>query len=358
MHEQYLLAALKQAWLGRGVCAPNPSVGAVAVLNGTIIAQAWHPGAGSSHAEQLVLAQLPSDVSGVTLYVTLEPCNHWGRTPPCVDAIIKRGIRQVVFAYRDPNTVVSANNTPQLLKEHGVAVQHVPLAAIDAFYESYHYWTVTKRPWVTVKMAQTLDGKIAGSNGARVHLSNALCAEFTQQQRAYSDVILTTATTVNQDNPELSARLPGCVVKKPVAILDTRGTLNPDARVLTTAPHCHVYHDDKKSMLTEHAHCRYHAVPAENGGLSLLSILHHLGAQGYHDVWVEAGGRLFSALHRLQLVNRTYVYLVPTTLGDAALSAYQGDNVLHRAKHTSFQVKGDNVIVCLNWSLESACLPA
>lgn len=97
MHEQFLLAALEQAKLGRGFCAPNPSVGAVAVQNGNIIAQAWHRGAGTPHAEQLLLSQIPPQTPGVTLYVTLEPCNHWGKTPPCVDAIINHGIEEVVF---------------------------------------------------------------------------------------------------------------------------------------------------------------------------------------------------------------------------------------------------------------------
>lgn len=357
MHKQYLLAALKQAWLGRGVCAPNPSVGAVAVLNGDIIAQAFHCGAGTPHAELLVLEQLPAGADKITLYVTLEPCNHWGRTPPCVDAIIQRGIKHVVYAYKDPNTVVAANNTPQLLSEQGVVVEHMPQTEIDAFYESYHYWTQTQRPWVTVKMAQTFDGKIAGPDGRRVSLSNALCAEFTHQQRAYADIILTTATTVNQDDPLLNVRLPVGERKKPVAILDARGVLHPNARVLQTALQCHVYYAEERTLSLPHSACRYHAVPTHNGELSLEHVLSHLGQLGYHDVWVEAGGRLFSALHRARLVNRTYLYLVPNTLGEAALSAYCGEEVLAAKKHTSFQVMGDNVIACLDWLTEDICLP-
>jgi diaminohydroxyphosphoribosylaminopyrimidine deaminase/5-amino-6-(5-phosphoribosylamino)uracil reductase len=181
MHEQFLLVALEQAWLGRGFCAPNPSVGAVAVQNGKIIAQAWHQSAGKPHAEQLVLSQLPTNQNDITLYVTLEPCNHWGKTPPCVDAIIQYGIKRVVYAYSDPNPVVAANKTPHLLEQHGIEVVHHPLPVINDFYHSYRHWSTTKRPFLTAKMAQTFDGKIAGPEGERVTLSNSLCSEFTHK---------------------------------------------------------------------------------------------------------------------------------------------------------------------------------
>ena len=103
MHEQFLLAALEQAKLGQGQCAPNPSVGAVAVQNGKIIAQAFHKGAGTPHAEQLLLAQLPPKMLGVNVYITLEPCNHWGKTPPCVQVLSDYGVERVYFAYFDPS---------------------------------------------------------------------------------------------------------------------------------------------------------------------------------------------------------------------------------------------------------------
>src|SRR3990167_7926676 len=171
MHEQFMLAALQQAWLGRGACAPNPAVGAVAVQSGRIIAQAFHSGAGYPHAEVLLLETLPQPCKDVTVYVTLEPCNHWGRTPPCVDALIERGIACVVYAYRDPNPIVALENTPQRLLDNGIDVVHWPMALIDAFYASYTHWIQTGVPWVTVKMAQTLDGKIAGPHGVRIPLS-------------------------------------------------------------------------------------------------------------------------------------------------------------------------------------------
>lgn len=356
MHKQFLLAALEEARFGRGFCAPNPSVGAVAVQQGKIIAQSWHRGAGTPHAEILLLAQLPKDCMDVTIYVTLEPCNHWGKTPPCVDAIIKHGIKQVVYAYSDPNPVVSANNTPVLLHQQGIAVVHCPLPEIDAFYQSYRHWTFTHKPWVTAKIAQSFDGKIAGPLGARVFLSNDACAEFTHEHRMQSDVILTTSRTINQDNPLLNARMPERECSKPIAIIDSQLTLNPHSRVLANATHCHVYHDARHAVKNPHANCSYHAMPSASGHLDLDAVIHHLGCLGYHDVWVEAGAALFNALHEAGLVNRTYVYLVPEVLGQTAMPAYQNTDMFHHANTVTWQAMGDNMIARFDWQ-GNACLP-
>ena len=354
MHEQFLLAALDQAFLGRGICSPNPSVGAVAVYQGMIIAQSWHRGAGTPHAEQLLLQQLTENISEITLYVTLEPCNHWGKTPPCVDAIIKHGIKKVVYAYKDPNPIITANNTPRILCEHGVDILHYPLPEIDDFYQSYRHWTLTKKPWVTVKMAQTMDGKIAGAQGMRVHLSNASCAEFTHQKRLHSDVILTTARTVNLDNPLLNVRLPTVEMAKPVAIIDSRATLNKDANVFTTAQHCSIYYDKHYPLQAPHQNASYHPISATHDGLNLVEVIDHLGGLGYHDVWVEAGGALFSALHKAQLVNKTYLYIVPTVLGERAVPAYHHTDIFNHACKVTWQAMGDNMIASVDW-LEELC---
>ena len=347
MHEQFLLAALQQAWLGRGACAPNPAVGAVAVHNGKIIAQAFHSGAGLPHAEQLLLALLPEKCTDITVYVTLEPCNHWGRTPPCVDALVLRGVERVVYAYKDPNPVVALNHTPERLAARGVDALHFPVPAIDDFYKSYSYWLRTGRPWVTVKMAQTVDGKIAGALGARVLLSNDACAAFTHQQRLYSDVLLTTAETVNQDNPLLNVRLSDQIIAKPVAILDSRGRLNARAKLHETARHCYVYQG--KNQDENQIRHSFYTVPMDGDGLDLSAVLQHLGSLGFHDVWVEAGARLFRALHRAQLVQRTYLYLVPRVLGPDAVFLYDQDDFFRHAHEIKWQAMKDNMMVILDW---------
>ncbi|MDF1646396.1 MAG: bifunctional diaminohydroxyphosphoribosylaminopyrimidine deaminase/5-amino-6-(5-phosphoribosylamino)uracil reductase RibD [Legionellaceae bacterium] len=333
MHEPFMQAALLQAWLKRGVTAPNPAVGAVAVFDGSIIAQASHPGLGQPHAEQLILNDLPDDCSNITLYVTLEPCNHWGRTPPCVQGLIRRRFKQVVYGYRDPNPIVVKNNTPALLAEQGIEAVHYPLPEIDAFYESYAFWVKTGRPWVTVKMAQSFDGKIAGQHGEPIQLSNAACAVETHKARLHTDVILTTARTIQYDNPSLNARIYDTIISKPVAILDRKKQLDPKARIHKTAQRLHLYHGQ----------------PDSSALLDLGEVFNDLGRLGYHDVWVEAGGTLFSALHREKRVQRTFLYLVPDSLGKDATDLYHDSALLSGAKHVAWDVLDNNLKVTLDW---------
>ncbi|STY28891.1 riboflavin biosynthesis protein RibD [Legionella wadsworthii] len=347
MHKKFLLAALEQARLGQGQCAPNPCVGAVAVQNGTIIAQACHRGAGTPHAEQLLLTQIPPKMPGVTLYISLEPCNHWGRTPPCVDAIINHGVEEVVFAYLDPNPVVAKNNSSDKLRAHGIKVTYYPIDEINEFYKSYSYWTLTKKPRVTVKIAQTLNGKIGREIGERVLLSNSLCGELTHKMRAAADVILTTARTVRLDNPKMNVRLGQQEQAKPVAIIDRQLTLNQQFQIFSTAAHCLIYHCNEKEAA--YPNSTFNLMPMKDGLIDLGAVIEHLGELGYHDVWVEAGGALFNALHQEKLVHRTYLYIVPNILEDNAISAYQQSGIFNRLHTISWHEMGDNMVACLDW---------
>lgn len=353
MHKPFLLAALNQAFLGRGQCAPNPAVGAVAVVDEKIIAQAYHSGAGTPHAEQKLLDLLPTDCSNIWLYVTLEPCNHWGKTPPCVDAIVARGIRKVIFAFYDPNPIVRENSTTQYLQSHGIEVTHFPLPEIDQFYQSYVHWVKTGLPFVTVKMAHSLDGKIAGEGGARIQLSNPLCSEFTHQHRQQCDIILTTSRTVNQDNPQFNVRLGQVITSKPVTVLDRTGQLNPAAQIFQTASHLLIFTNELRTADSDNI--RYKVTPEHNGLLDLSFVLKTLGKMGYHDVWVEAGARLFTAFHQAALVQRTFLYIVPQLLGSKAIDLFLQPMAFFNQPHTIYWIeKADNMILQINW--ESVCL--
>ena len=350
MHKEYLLSALEQANLGRGMCAPNPSVGAVAVQHGRIIAEAWHPGAGLPHAEQILLTRIPPSCQDVTLYVTLEPCNHWGRTPPCVDAIIAHKIKRVVYAYADPNPIVAVNHSPKILAEHGIEVLHYPLPEIDCFYQSYHYWLQHHKPWVTVKIAQTLDGHIAGASGTRTLISNAVCADFTHQKRKDSDVILTTSRTILQDDPQFTARLAGQnPIAKPIAVLDTHLHIQHEVQALSLAKQGIIYYDGTRIPTYQHPGCTYYPLPVQNGRLDLNAVLSHLGNLGYHDLWVEAGSQLFTAFHQAGVVNRTHIYIAPQLLGKTGLPLYANMNSFAKAQTTTWQVMDDNVMLTIDW---------
>ncbi|KTC97916.1 riboflavin biosynthesis protein RibD [Legionella geestiana] len=348
MHEQYLLAALEQAWLGRGRCAPNPAVGAVAVANGHILAKAFHPGAGQAHAEVLLLAQFPSGTPEVTVYVTLEPCNHWGKTPPCVDALIRHGVSRVVYGYRDPHPLVAHHNTPELLSAAGIEVIFCPLPEIDEFYTSYCHWVQSGLPRVTVKTAQTFDGRIAGHGGKAIHITNDSTDRFTHTQRLYADVILSTARTIATDNPALNARLDGRIHGRPVAILDSQGTMSVNARLLETASHVYLFHR-KDACVPAHPRISAYPVPGEGEFLDLRAVFAKLGELGFQDVWVEAGATLFASLHREALVARTYLILVPRVLGESAVAAFTDADIFARPHTVSWQESGNNMIACFDW---------
>ncbi|KTC75209.1 riboflavin biosynthesis protein RibD [Legionella birminghamensis] len=353
MHNQYMIAALEQAWIGRGICAPNPSVGAIVVRDGKILASDYHKGVGSLHAERSILQQMTEQTRGASLYVTLEPCNHWGRTPPCVDAIVEAGISRVVFAYKDPNPVVAANDSTQILQEKGVEVIHWPMAEIDQFYQSYSYWTRTGRPWVTAKIAHTLDGKIAGEKGARVQLSNEECSRFTHFNRLHTDIILTSAMTVIKDDPLFTARMPSYEKKKKIAILDARLSIPEDAKIFSSAEHCYIFHDEKHTPADINPNCSYFSAPIIEGQIDLNYVLDQLGLWGFHDIWLEAGGKLFSMFHEQKLTQRSYLYIVPGFLGHEATSAYHGENFFQSRRYSiSWQIAGDNVIACIDWQEE------
>lgn len=350
--KQFLLAALEQAVLGRGLCAPNPSVGAVAVLRGEIIAQAYHQGAGSAHAEALLLQQLPADACDISLYVTLEPCNHWGRTPPCVDAIIKHpAINQVIFGYYDPNPIVRASETSAILSQHGISCRFMKLSEITAFYQSYTHWLHTNKPFVTAKLAQSLDGKIAEADNKPCAISNACCNEFTHQQRKQADVILTTARTIICDDPMLNARVGTQCYAKDLAIIDSQLCLPMDAKLFTLAKKIHIFHDAaKKAKACTDGRIHYHPIVSTTKGLVLAELITALGALGYHDVWVEAGARLFSSLHQADLVDRTYIYIAPKILGDRAINAYTEPFLTQQTTaRISWSIMADNAMLQLDW---------
>jgi diaminohydroxyphosphoribosylaminopyrimidine deaminase/5-amino-6-(5-phosphoribosylamino)uracil reductase len=350
MHEQFMLAALSQAWQGRGMCAPNPAVGAVAVLNEEIIAQAFHSGAGSPHAEQKLLNLLGDDCSNLSIYVTLEPCNHWGRTPPCVDALIAKRVKSVVYGYRDPNPLVASNDTSAQLRAAGIVVHYFPMPAIDLFYQSYTYWMQTGMPWVTVKMAQTLDGKIAGALGKPEILSNQACFEFTHEQRLHTDVILTTARTIHSDNSAFNVRSQKNVIKsKVVAIIDRNCILDSNAKIYNTAQHCLIYHDEAHNPESRER-CSSFTMPSDGEGIDLKSVLRHLGSLGYHDVWVEAGAILFRALHSAGVVKRTYLYIVPRALGNDAVALYHEVDFFKRPHQIKWRSMSNNMIAMIDWS--------
>lgn len=310
--QQYLLHALSIAQSRRGFCAPNPAVGAVVIKDQQVIATGVHLKAGCDHAERDALNKL-NDAAGATLYVTLEPCNHQGRTSPCTEIILDKHISRVVYGFKDPNPHVAGGGAA-FLRQQGVEVSYVQLDAVDAFYQSYVHWLQTGLPFVTAKLAVSADDKIAADNGEPVQITGEACRVLTHQYRLCSDAILTTAKTVLADDPQLNVRLDEETIAKDIYVIDRQHRLSGQEKIYSTA----------KSVTV---------IGEENCGL--LAVLKQIGSQGVHDLWVEAGGQLFCSLVQSGFVQKSLLYRSNKPLGEQALSAFSQDfDIMANMKNT------------------------
>ena len=326
MQVTYLKQALALAEIRRGFCAPNPAVGAMVVKNNHVLSTGYHWASGHPHAEADALNKIGSEANGATIYVTLEPCCHrHKKTPPCTELLISRGIKQVVYGYRDPNPQV-AGQGEKTLQAAGIECLYLPTDEIRAFYQSYHYWWQTQKPFITAKIALTLDGKIAGPQGERITITGPEAQVFTHLQRKRSDAILTTVNTIIADDPLLNVRLDNKIFKKPLYILDSQLNTPLTAKIFNATERIVIFHhqktnSEKKSALEElGAECQ--VISQTNNGLNLTDVIHFIGQQGMHDLWIEAGGKCFSAFFQQKLLQRAFIYVAPKGLGHDAQAAF------------------------------------
>lgn len=353
-HIEYLARALELARIRRGFCAPNPAVGAVVVKEGQVLATDYHQGSGHAHAESQALEQLDKEISrGATLYVTLEPCCHWGKTPPCTQLLIERGIAAVFYGFKDPNPQV-AGKGEQMLREAGIDCQPIFLESINEFYRSYAHWWQHKRPWVTAKLALSLDGKIAGIGGAPVNITGLELQTFTHQWRKQCDAILTTAKTIHADNPQLNVRLHGETYRKPIYILDSQLSLLPTAKIFTTAERITIFHQEniaaERLMQLSSLQAKCIGVSSTEQGLCLEEVMEHIGSDGVHDLWVEAGGKCFQTLITKKLVHSSFIYKGGKYLGEDAWPAFTEDfNIFSMNKNVHWQKLGNDEIYEMRW---------
>lgn len=285
--------------------------------------------------------------------MTLEPCCHWGKTPPCTQHIIDSGIVAVYYAVQDPNPEVNGKGA-RLLQQAGVGCERIDVPEIQIFYRSYIYWVLHQRPWVTAKLALSLDGKIAGPEGRPTQITGAVLHRHTHQWRRMNDAILTTINTVKKDDPQLNVRLDNTIIKKPIYILDSRLQLSTGSRIIKTARRVVLFHgadcDPARKSARVAAGITCVAVSQDDAGLNLNDVLAHIGDDGVHDLWVECGGQCFRALAEQRLMNRALIYVAPSVLGSDALAAFdQPLSVLAQAKHVTWQSFGRDVVCELLW---------
>lgn len=326
MHDQFLKRAFALAETRRGFCAPNPSVAAILVKKGKVIAEGVHWAAGHAHAEVEALSKVTiRDCEGASLYVTLEPCTHFGKTPPCTDFIIQRRLKEVYYAFKDPNPVVSGKGERQL-RAAGIECRQISSPEAEAFYRSYFYWWKHKRPYVTAKIALSMDGKIAKKGGVPVQLTGEGLKHFTHSNRRVADAILTTSKTLLADNPRLNVRLEKRAIGKRLYVLDSKLSLKEGLRAFRAAEQVVIFHSVRdQPAKSPYSGAKFKLVKCPKNGalLDLNFVLEKIGEQGVHALWVEAGGKCFESLARLGYLNEALIYLSPKWVGSEGVSAFR-----------------------------------
>lgn len=323
----YMKRALELAKFGEGHTAPNPLVGAVIVKDGQIIGEGWHAVYGGPHAEIMAFQSLNASAEGATLYVTLEPCSHFGKTPPCVDAIIAHKISKVVVAMLDPNPLVSGRGV-QKLTEHGITVKTGILESESAdLNEPFLKFITTGCPLIIVKTAMTLDGKLASVTGDSKWISNTASRQLVHKMRNKYSGIMVGIGTVLADDPSLTTRL-DVTAQSFVSADPHRIIVDTHARTPLTAKVLNL-HDSKAMTIiatTELAPLESRlaleakgatvlTLPSKDGHVDLKALIVKLGEMHIDSVLVEGGSELNFSLFNEQLVDRVFSFIAPKIIG-------------------------------------------
>jgi diaminohydroxyphosphoribosylaminopyrimidine deaminase/5-amino-6-(5-phosphoribosylamino)uracil reductase len=340
--ERMMQECLALAERGAGSVSPNPMVGAVLVKGGGIVSQGWHQKFGGPHAEAVCLDAYKGDPAGGTLYVSLEPCSHVGKTPPCADMILRSGISRVVVAMQDPNPLVAGKGIRKL-RSGGVRVEVGVCAREAARLNRFFIKAVTSGlPYVCVKIAQTVDGYIGGE-GAPRWLTSPEARTMVHQWRSRYDAVLVGAGTVRTDDPDLTVRL--VRGRNPdVVIMDGLATIPASSRILTSRRRRRVFvvvddsnprgAGDRVNSL-EAAGAIMVPLPARHGRVPLESVLRALVERNIASVFVEGGAEIFTQFRESRLVDEERIFVAPFTLGGGIPASVRAASRIDDRKRTT-----------------------
>jgi diaminohydroxyphosphoribosylaminopyrimidine deaminase/5-amino-6-(5-phosphoribosylamino)uracil reductase len=336
----FMNLALDLASKGEGTTSPNPMVGALVVKDGQVVGRGYHKSAGGPHAEVNALDAAGGLAKGATLYVTLEPCNHTGRTPPCTHKILDSGVGRVVAAMKDPNKKVAGHGA-EFLERNGVSVTTgVCEAQAKKLNESFIKYVGTGRPFVIAKCAATLDGRIATRTGDSRWVTGEAARRFVHQLRHKVDAIMVGINTIRNDDPSLTTRLPDLQGSDPLRIiLDTHLSINTDARVLrqkSAVPTILVagpnVSRDKKNAL-EKAGARVMEAPLKNKLIDMNPLMERLGAMELTSLLIEGGSRVLASAFNHAVVDKVCFFYAPKILGgDDGVPICSGPGVAKMSK--------------------------
>lgn len=341
----YMSLALRLAEQGLYTTQPNPRVGCVIVKNNQIIGQGAHLKAGEPHAEVFALRGAGADAKDADVYVTLEPCNHHGRTPPCVDALIKAGVRRVVVAMQDPNPLVAGNGIKRL-QLHGVIVA-AGLMEQQAYALNVGFISrmIKQMPYVRCKIAASLDGKTALKNGKSQWITGESARLDVQHWRAQSCAIITGIGTVLADNPSMNVRLENAV-RQPIRVIIDSQLQTPidckmlDAQLISASPVLIAYANDSnhKSVRLIAAGAELLHLPDSNNRVDLQALLSLLAQRGINEVLVEAGQCLSGAFLQANLIDELVLYYAPKLMGADAKAMFAVPELSNMQQVTDLQV--------------------
>lgn len=354
----YMKRALELAARGSGTTSPNPLVGAVIVKNGRIIGEGWHERAGEPHAEINAIKNSTEPVEGATIYVNLEPCSHYGRTPPCAEELVKRKFKRVVAAMEDPNPKVAGRGI-RLLRENGIQAD-VGVCRTEALMlnDIFIKYITKKAPFVLLKAAMTLDGKTATSTGDSKWISGELSREYVHTLRNRYSSILVGVDTVIKDNPELTARLQGIKTRNPVRIIvDSTGRVPPDAKVLDI-------NADKRTIIAttgdikpekrrylENMGAEIIITEKKDGKVNIRQLMDELYRKGIDSVLVEGGGTVAASFMQEGLADKVAFFIAPVIIGGKfAPTPVMGEGVSHirdgyKLKYPKVSSFGQDVLI-------------
>jgi diaminohydroxyphosphoribosylaminopyrimidine deaminase/5-amino-6-(5-phosphoribosylamino)uracil reductase len=314
--------ALALAALAEGTTSPNPRVGCLLVLDGRVVGRGFHRAAGGPHAEVVAIGEAGDLARGATMYVSLEPCAHHGRTPPCADLLVERGVRRVVAALRDPNPLVDGRGLDRL-REAGVSVDTGLLEReAGRLNEAFVHWHQRARPLVTLKAAISADGLLSAEEGRSQWITGPAARRFAHRLRLRSDAVLVGAGTARRDDPRLTVRLPGALRQPLRVVLSASLDLDPRAKLFgagTDAVRPRVYTVERaparaRKRLAGHADVV--TVAAEGSGRpELRAVLQHLAEDGVQSLLVEGGGVTHHAFLAAGLADRAAFFYSPRVFG-------------------------------------------
>jgi diaminohydroxyphosphoribosylaminopyrimidine deaminase / 5-amino-6-(5-phosphoribosylamino)uracil reductase len=351
--------ARRLAERGRYTVAPNPLVGAVVARDGTAISECWHARAGGDHAEIGALQGVGQAARGATMYTTLEPCNHHGRTPPCTDAILKAGIARVVVGHLDPNPKMRGKSI-EILREGGVEVEVLDDPSFERQNEQFMHYMRTGRPFVHLKLAATLDGRIAAAGGDSRWVTGEGARLRAHELRAEAGAVLVGVGAVRADDPLLTAR--GLREEPPRitrVVLDPRLTIPSNSRLARTASEAPVLvfsdegaHEDAREKELEALGVEVVSAPRSSEGLALPYVLQELGRRGIRGLLVEGGGKTAARFVGRGLADKITLFYAPKLVGSEGVPMIGALRVTKMAEALRFSVSnvetvGEDVVVTL-----------